>query len=117
MKTPRQLRGQWAEAKALEHMQKLGFRLVWRNYRCRVGEIDIVGWDREILVFVEVRFRAKTTFGLAADTVNRTKQRRCIRAAQHFLQSHPNLNAPCRFDVLALDEGKSLNWIRDAYRL
>lgn len=117
MKTTRQKRGTWAELRALKHMQAGGLRLLTQNYRCKTGEIDIIGWDDNVLVFAEVRYRSSSHFGSAADTVGFKKQRKTILTAQRFLQQNPQLNAPCRFDVLALDDNNSINWIRDAYTL
>jgi putative endonuclease len=117
MTTIRQKRGTWAELRALQHMQAGGLLLLIQNYRCKTGEIDIIGWEDNILVFAEVRYRTSSQFGAAADTVGFRKQRKTVRAAQRFLQQNPHLNAPCRFDVLALDNNNSINWIRDAYTL
>ena len=113
--------GQAAEDLALRHLQAHGLRNVARNYQCRLGEIDLVMRDREVLVVVEVRHRGQNHFVPAAYTVDVHKQRKLIRATLAFLSQHPSYaDDPIRFDVVALDVDaggtQSLNWIRDAFR-
>jgi putative endonuclease len=104
------------ERLACTYLEKSGLRLLDRNYRCRRGEIDLVMRDADILVFVEVRFRASSRFGTPAETVDIRKQRRLAAAAAHYLQRHPT-NLPCRFDVVALSGANSINWIRSAFNV
>jgi len=91
---------------------------VARNWRCRVGELDLVMRDGEILVFVEVRRRRPGRHGTAAESVGPNKRARLIRAATLYLQRLPD-PPPCRFDVVALDEDPDgrlrLDWIRRAF--
>ncbi|HSW03747.1 YraN family protein [Aquabacterium sp.] len=118
--TSRQLTGDDAEQRALVHLQRQGLRLVCRNYRlaggpfARGAEIDLILWDTDgTLVFVEVRSRASGSAGGAAASVTGAKQRRIVRAAQHYLLQLAQL-PPCRFDVVAID-GDALQWIRAAF--
>jgi TIGR00252 family protein len=117
--SPRQKQGQLYEQLALSHLQRQGLTLITRNYRCRSGEIDLVMRQRDMLVFVEVRYRHRADFGSALASVNYAKQRRVIHAAQHFLQHHPcYMNAPCRFDVVAVStdaQGPRIEWISNAF--
>jgi putative endonuclease len=69
--------------------------------------------DGPTLVFVEVRARAKSRFGGAADSITTRKQARVILAARHYLARH-GLDVPCRFDALLLD-GDRLEWIKSAF--
>lgn len=88
--------------------------------RFRGGELDLVMYDREAasLVFVEVRYRRSAQFGGGAASIDASKRRKLVRAAQLYLNQHPALaNSPCRFDVVeASGEPPRLNWIRDAFR-
>ena len=87
-----------------------------RNFRTKGGEIDLVMRADDTLVFVEVRFRAGTGYGSAAETVNRAKQRRLIRAATAYLSTRrvdPKL--ACRFDVIGVSSGDNIEWIEDAF--
>ncbi len=113
-------RGDLAEARALAHLQAQGLTLVQRNYRvalgpnARGGEVDLILREGDgTLVFVEVRARADTVFGGALASVTPAKQRRLVRAAQHYLL---RLSAPppCRFDVVAID-GAALQWVKGAF--
>lgn len=110
--TGRQLHGQAGEDRALEYLSGRGLKLVERNFRCKVGEIDLVMQDRGSLVFVEVRRRASLAHGGALASVTPAKQRRMVRAAQFYLQRYRHV-PPCRFDVVAID-GDHLNWLRNA---
>ncbi len=105
-------KGQETEDTACAYLERHGLRCVARNYRSRRGEIDLIMRDGDELVFVEVRYRRQTFWGEAAATVTRSKQRRLIAAADHFLQRR-QLDCPCRFDVLAFD-GERIEWIVNA---
>lgn len=110
--TGRQLHGQAGEDRALEYLTGHGLTLVERNFRCKVGEIDLVMRDKGSLVFVEVRRRDSFDYGGAIASVTPAKQRRMVRAAQYYLLRYPHL-PPCRFDVVAID-GHGLNWLKNA---
>lgn len=114
-----QSRGRAAEDAALRYLQAKGCALVQRNYRCRLGEIDLVMRDGGSLVFVEVRARGSDAFGGAAASVGHGKQRRLSAAARHFLMTHPReARLPARFDVVAISGPggeNSTRWIRAAF--
>ena len=120
-RTPRRIRGDAVEAAALAHLQARGLRLISRNAAARGGEIDLVMTDGDALVFVEVRYRASDAFGGGAASVDAGKRRRLVRAAQAFLQRHPeHADAPCRFDVVAASGDPAtpmLEWLQDAFRV
>ncbi len=105
--------GQQAENLAADFLQRQGLRVVERNYRCRVGEIDLIMDDGATRVFVEVRLRRNRNFGGAAESITPSKQGKLIRAAQHYLQKLPK-QPPCRFDAVLLD-GLKIEWIKDAF--
>lgn len=107
-----------AEGAAAEFLQSKGIRIIARNVRSKGGEIDIVGIERETLLFVEVRMRQHKDFGSAAESVTLTKQRRIAHAARYFLLRHPTLaDKPCRFDCVLMDAPGNFDWLRDAFRL
>jgi putative endonuclease len=111
--------GTWAEDAALRHLKCQGLRLIVRNYRCRMGELDLVMSDGPILVIVEVRYRRPSAFGTGFDSVTPTKQRRLAKATQHFLLCHRRFSSwPCRFDVVSASQQNhraSLRWMKDAF--
>jgi len=92
-----------------------GLRILARNWRCRVGEIDLVAVDGDTLVFAEVRLRRGAAFGGAAESVTAAKRARLVAAARHYLAGRPQV--ACRFDVLLLDalSPARVQWIRDAF--
>jgi len=97
--------GMLAEEAAAEHLRTLGYRVLDRNFRTRLGEIDIVAQDGETVVFVEVRSRADAAFGSPQETVGFVKRRRIIKAAAFYAQSR-RLDCPMRFDVIAIVAGR-----------
>jgi putative endonuclease len=110
--------GQAGEDLACRYLEQQGLTLVARNYRCRLGELDLIMREREQLVFVEVRSRAHSRYGSAAETVTARKRERLRRAAAHYLQRQ-RYDLPCRFDVVAIDRSSSqpaLTWIKDAFQ-
>ena len=112
--------GKRAEKMACKFLQQQGLALLQQNYQCRTGELDLVMRDNTTLVFVEVRFRKSSLFGTAAETVDRKKQLRLIRTAQHYLAVHGSQTASCRFDIVGVKPNGSklaFDWIRDAFQL
>lgn len=113
--------GDHGEQLALQHLQAAGLKLQLRNYRCKLGEIDLVMTDGQVLVLVEVRYRSDAQFGGAAASVNHRKQQRLIRAAQHLLQTNAAYrHYRARFDLVAIDgdkENLKIEWLKDVFRL
>lgn len=110
--------GRDAEDAALRYLLQQGLTLVQRNYRCRLGELDLIMRDGRTLVFVEVRYRRSSRFGGALESVNGRKRTRLVHAASHYLQAS-GADLPSRFDVVALGsdaQALSIQWIRDAFR-
>jgi putative endonuclease len=97
----RQNNGALAEDIAARYLQERGLKLITRNYRCRLGEIDLILQDGDALVFAEVRMRSNRNFGGAAASIDSRKQTKLIRAAQHYLSTLPHI-PPCRFDAVLL---------------
>ena len=113
--------GSDAERTAARYLACRGLTQVAQNFRCRLGEIDLIMLDQNCLVFVEVRFRASNRFSRASLTVDIHKQRKLIRTAALFLARRERYaNQICRFDVVAIDADnygeKSVEWIKDAFR-
>jgi putative endonuclease len=112
-RTPAQVSGGHAESRAANYLERHGITILARNYRCRVGEIDLVARDGEELVFVEVRMRAEGHFGGALESVTPRKQRRIAAAANMYL-SRLERAPRCRFDVVAFDSGE-VRWLKGAF--
>lgn len=94
--------GRRGEDAAARHLAARGYRILHRNWRCRLGELDIVAEDGGTIVFVEVRTRAANgRFGTAAESVDFRKRRRLAALAQVYLAMTGRQHAPVRFDVIA----------------
>jgi putative endonuclease len=102
---------QWEDV-ALAYLERHGLVVVEANFRCKLGEIDLILRDGATLVFVEVRQRAAGAPVSAAASIGPAKIRRIIRAAQVYLQQLDRL-PPCRIDVVAID-GNDIDWLRNA---
>lgn len=99
--------GQRAERVAARFLARRGLRILARNVRCRGGELDLVGQDGPVLVFVEVRSRSaslsQTPVAHALASIGAAKRRRLVRAARWYLATRPELaGRPARFDVVAV---------------
>ena len=92
------LLGQWGEEQVAEKLRQDGWTVVARNFRCRMGELDLVAEDGTFLAFVEVKLRKDDRFGSACEAVTASKQRKLRAAAQYYLMGHPTKLQP-RFDV------------------
>jgi putative endonuclease len=110
--SPKQEQGRKGEESALTYLQRHGLVLIEANFRCKLGEIDLVMREGQTLVFVEVRQRADRSRGGAAASITPAKIRRIVRAAQVYLQRFDRL-PPCRIDVVAIDGG-TLEWLQNA---
>ena len=103
MTVERQEFGKSGEDRAVDELERRGYAILARRYRTRHGEIDIVARDGETTVFVEVKARATAEFGTAAEAVTRRKQLQLASMARDYLVRNQLTNAPCRFDVVAID--------------
>ena len=114
MQNRRQI-GTKEEALAAAFLEKQGYQILERNFRCRLGEIDLIARDGSTLVFVEVKYRKNADFGTPAEAVNRKKQLTICRVADYYRMVHriPD-NRPCRFDVAAI-QGTVIQVVRDAF--
>jgi putative endonuclease len=95
--------GARVEALACAHLERSGFRVLARNYRCRGGEVDVVARDAEVTVFIEVKGRGGSSHGRGLDAVTRAKRQRLVRAARLYAAAHGIDDRPLRFDVISVD--------------
>lgn len=93
--------GRWGETKAANYLRLRGYGIVERNYRCRMGEIDLIARKRGFIVFVEVKLRKDAAFAQAREFVTVAKRRRVMTAAELWLAEHPTQLQP-RFDVIEI---------------
>lgn len=119
-RTAKQLLGAAAEQIAAEYLRAQGLEILDRNFRRRLGELDIIARDGDVLVIAEVRTRSSDRFGGAAASVDPGKQTRLIRAAHQLLQQRRELSKlRVRFDVLVVaevgEESPKVEWLRHAF--
>ncbi|WP_052417636.1 YraN family protein [Cellvibrio mixtus] len=115
--------GATAELYAEQYLQQQGLITRARNYRCKLGEIDLIMLEQQprgnVLVFVEVRLRTNKRFAPALETVDYRKQQKIIKTAMRFLQEQKLYDKiACRFDVIALDQtgtAPPVQWIKNAF--
>jgi putative endonuclease len=94
--------GKYGEDLAARHFIGAGFTIVERNWRCEVGEIDIVARDGDTLVVAEVKTRRSTAFGSPAEAITARKAGKLRELALAWLRDHPERGRPVRFDVVAV---------------
>ena len=92
--------GDAAEERAVSFLKARGYAIVERNFRGKVGELDIVAKDGDTIVFVEVRSRSGSRFGEPQESITAAKRRKIVKAAQLYAQAR-GLDCPMRIDVLA----------------
>lgn len=109
-------RGDAAEARAEAYLIQQGLKPVARNWRCTLGELDVVMSDAETLVIVEVRARSSTSHGGALASVDARKRGKLMRTALAFVQAHPAWqDAPIRFDVVTIEADGQGRWLPNAF--
>ncbi len=106
--------GAAGEELACRSLREAGYLLVARNWRTRLGEIDIIARDGDVLVFVEVKARSSQGFGGAEGAVGPAKRRRLIAAAKLFFAA-TGCELAARFDVVAIEAG-GVRIVRDAFQ-
>jgi len=112
--------GALAEQKAAEFLKKNGYKILFRNFRTKLGEIDIIAKDKDTFCFVEVKARSSDRFGTGFDALLSTKQKQISKAALSYLKDKNLLDEKARFDVVSLDNSEKvekISLIKDAFEL
>ena len=116
-----QIFGKKSETEAVKHLKKLGYKIIEKNYKTKIGEIDIIARDKDTLVFIEVKARNSAKFGNANQAVTSKKQKKISMVALQYLKSIKKSNAKARFDVVAVIKDKnkyySVEIIKNAFEL
>ena len=114
MENKRKLGGKY-EALAAEYLSGQGYTVLEKNYRCRIGEIDLIARDGEYLVFVEVKYRKDTSCGMPEEAVDTRKQRVISRVADYYCMRQACYDSICcRFDVVVI-LGTRIQLIQNAF--
>lgn len=107
--------GEKYEEQAAGYLEKLGFTLLERNFRCRQGEIDLVGLHEECLVFVEVKYRKDMLSGAPEEAVGERKQMKICMASDYYRVMHrETADMQVRYDVVAVCQDK-VSWYPNAF--
>jgi putative endonuclease len=112
--------GKKGEELALRFLKKRGYRIIEKNYVCKLGEMDIIAKEKDTLVFIEVKTRTSTTFGPPQLAVNASKQRQLSKVALNYLKEKHLEDVKARFDVVAIllgQKGEEIELIKDAFDL
>ena len=98
----RQELGRQGEDIAANILEKKGYSLVEKNYRCVLGEIDIIAIKDGYLIFIEVKTRKNLLYGLPQESITEKKKMRIRQIASCYLKQHNKTNVNCRFDVFSI---------------
>ena len=115
----RQELGKWGETTAASYLINQGLEILKRNYRCEYGEIDLIAKEDETIVFVEVKTRSSSTYGLPEEAVDAAKQEHIVASAENYLMEN-SFNEDWRVDVISIigqpkdQEAEELVWFKNA---
>ena len=101
-------------------MEERGFKVLERNFRCAMGEVDLIAKEKDTIVFVEIKMRMKAGLGVAKEAVDERKQRQISKVALYYLKQKGLLGKRSRFDVVAVskeEEEFKFELIRNAFEL
>ncbi len=112
--------GKWGEEQATRFLRRAGMKIVARNLRTPVGEVDIIARKGKTLIFAEVKTRRSSAYGTPQEAVGATKQRQILRAASWYINEQGQQDLQPRFDVLAVlvvNDKAQIEHIADAFGL
>ncbi len=112
--------GKQAEEFAANYLAKQNVKIISRNFYCRFGEIDLIGLEQEILLFIEVRYRKNENYLAAIETIDRHKCKKIITTSKYYLNKFRNYQSYlCRYDVITLTgelDEPVIEWIKNAFQ-
>jgi putative endonuclease len=112
--------GKKGEEVALRYLKERGYRIIEKNYVCKMGEMDIIAREKDTLAFIEVKTRTSAEFGPPQLAVNLSKQRQLSKVALNYLKEKRLEDVRARFDVVAIlvgQSGQEIELIKDAFEL
>lgn len=115
-------KGKLGESIAEKYLRKNGYIILEKNFRSKCGEIDIIGKDKDYIVFIEVKTRSSSKFGTPREAVTFTKQNKIYKTAQLYIMEKRLLNFNCRFDVIevilnTVTNEHSIKLIKNAFQV
>ena len=112
--------GKLGEDLAFKRIKRLGYRKIIRNYRCPLGEVDLIAQDGDTLAFIEIKTRRAGTTGYAKEAVDEKKKRQLSKVALYYLKDNQSSDAKARFDVVAVSldgNEQRIEVVKDAFEL
>jgi len=112
--------GKWGEQLALKKIKSLGYKCVASNYRCSLGEIDLIARDGDTLVFIETKTRRGRSLGYAKEAINKKKRRQLSKVALFYMKENNCCDIKSRFDFVAInlnENKKEIEFIMNAFEL
>ena len=106
--------GDEGERIALNYIKKLGYKVIETNFRNKIGEIDIIAYDGNVLVFIEVKYKKSDYFGLPREAVNYHKQRKIMMVAQSYIKTKNLYHKVSRFDIVEI-LGQEVTHIKNCF--
>ena len=106
--------GRRGERVAVKFLTKEGYKILEKNFKTHIGEIDIIAEDEQTLCFIEVKTRSSDNFGAPSEAVTLKKQEKYYKVASEYLVRKGRMDSVCRFDVVEIEDGK-INLIKDAF--
>lgn len=110
--------GAFGENLAADFLQRKGYKILYKNFKCKLGEVDIIAEDRKTLVFVEVRTRRDANYGLPMESILWNKKIKLISIAKFYIEKFSLEDRDIRFDVVSILYKKwftNINIIKDAF--
>ena len=108
------------EQLALKEIERLGYKCIARNYRCPLGEVDLIAKDGDCLVFIEIKTRSRKSIGYAKEAITGRKKRQLSKVALAYMKSNNCCDVKSRFDVVAInlkDDHEEIEVIQNAFEL
>ena len=113
--------GKRGEGIAVSYLKKQGYKIIEKNYKTKLGEIDIIAKDKGVISFIEVRSKNSVGFGSPEETVTRKKETKISKAALTYIKRYKLENETCRFDVVSIQGDDSpdpeIKLIKNAFDL
>lgn len=112
--------GSQTENMAVQYLIKMNYSILTTNFRCKLGEIDIIAKDKDYIAFIEVKYRKTDKNGLPREAVNSFKQRTIIKVAKYYLMRYNLYGSNCRFDVVEMKgelDNIEINVLKNAFCL
>lgn len=110
-------KGMFGENKAVKYLMSKGYRIIDRNYRTKIGEIDIIAIKSKVLIFIEVKTRSSTNYGFPYEAVNRRKQEKIVKSSLIYMKHKGLEDWQTRYDIIEvfLQNKLKINHIENAF--